>query len=79
MFFAVPGRSDVTIVYQNESWLIYCVTWDFPVMLRNQKINILGSCLCCMRSKNKNCSYELRLMVVLRSSFKQQTGSLHVD
>ena len=37
MFFAVPGRSGVTIVYQNESWLIYCATWDFPVMLRNQK------------------------------------------
>ena len=64
MLFAVPGRFGVTIVLQNESWLLYCATLDFPVMLRKQKKKkILGSCLCCMRSKNKNCSYELRLWI----------------
>ena len=50
MFFAVPGRSGVTVVYQNESWLIYCATWDFPVMLRNQKkISSDRVCAACAR------------------------------
>ena len=57
MMFAVPGRSGVTIELQNESWLMYCGRWDFPVMLRKQKNKTLGSCLCCMYSKNENCSY----------------------
>ena len=58
---------------QNESWLIYCATWDFPVMLRKQKKSSdrvsLGVCASCAR-KIRIAVTSNTLMDFVRPGFK---------